>query len=792
MAGNFSFPDIFCPSEEKSTDKYGISYAKAIWSSYNQYSTTFNARRERFINNRRYAEGLESIEKYKELLDTNGDTSYLNLDYSPVNRIASIVDNIHGKMMNQTYKIQCNAIDPESKIEEDKARDEMYANMLLKHLAPDFAERTGLPLVPPSQEIPDTDDEAEIYFKLNFKQSSAIAMEQAISYVLMNNSFEDVRSQLIRDLIVLKWAAVRRFYDENNSIRVEYVDPVDLIVPYSKYDDFRNIPWVGVVKNYTIQEISRRTNKFDAKQLEEIARLNQGKNGNPSWNFSWNGSYEGYYNNSSTFMTRPYDNFNIQVLEFEFLTVDKEVRAKKYNQKGGFFFNKKSSKYKPSEGNNVEVVEKEIQYRYAGSWIIGTDYIYSYEKCKNLEREFNLSADKKKSYYPNVDLSYTIIAPGIYDMENKSLVERMIPHEDQLNLLNLKKQHLLIKAKPPGVSFDVEALANVIKGMGNGSMTPLDIIRIYEQTGSFPTSSRDAEGNVINSAGIRELANGISRDYNLLLAAQQHEIALMNDVIGYNTAVDASSPNAEALVGVQRMAVQATNNALRPLYFALTKVIERNAAKLSLMIQDSIEFNYDSFVAAIGNHASKTIEYGKKLALNQLGIKVEFLPDEEERQQIEAQISLGQQAGVLMPSDAIRIRQVLKQDYKIAAQLLVVLEDKNRKNKQEEAKALQEQNGMIQIQSAQAAAEAQAQVSQVKSQAEQEVISLEYRLKMELSEQEHRQKLEQIEKQNQGSQAIQGMKNEGAESVAEISNDGKIKNEAFRNAIGTAKRVNRI
>ncbi len=783
MASNFAFPDILASKEEKSTKSYGLKYCKAIWGQYTQQSNLYNTKRERFIINRKYAEGLESTDKYMSMLDTNGDTSYLNLDYSPVNRVATIVDNICGKIMNQFYKIQCNAIDPESKIKEDEARDEMFANMLLKQIAPEFEQKTGLPLIPRDQYIPETDEEAEIHFKLNFKQDASIAMEQAIAFVFMNNDFEDIRYKLIRDLIVLKMAATYRYYDENDDIRVEYVDPVDLITPYSKYDDFRNIPWVAVTKSYTIQEIARQTDEFSEKELEEIAISQAGKNGNPEWQYSWNGSYEGYYNNTGTYATRPYNDFNVKVLEFYYLAIDKEVRHKKPNSKGGFFWNKKSSMYKATPDTKGEVISKETQNRYEGKWIIGTEYLYNYKQSRNVERYYEVDKTGKKSYSPKCTLPFTIIAPGIYDMENKSLVERMIPHEDQLNLINLKKQQLLIKAKPPGVKFDVESMSNVIKSMGDGAMKPLDILKIYEQTGSYPYSSRDAEGNIINSEAIKELANGVSRDFNLLIQAQQHEIQLMNEVIGYNSAVDASSPNVESLVGVQKMAVQATNNALRPTYFALTKMIEKTAVQTALMIQDSIEYNYEGFERAIGSYATKTLEYGRKLALNQIGIKVELMPDEEEKQQIEAQIAIGQQNQELTPSDAIRIRQVLKQDYKLAAQLLVVLEDKNRKNKQQESMMLQQQNGEIQVQSAQAAAQAQMQAEQMKAQLDAQKLQLEYQLKMQLSAQEHQQIMQQLGAKGADLLQVQEKKNEGAENVAEINHSNSLKQTAFDNAI---------
>lgn len=802
------FPIFTAPEKEKVTDGYGLSYAKAIWSAYNN-GTNYNARRQRDIINRKYAEGLESIQKYKDRLDLNGDTSYLNLDFSPVNRIATIVDNIVGKMMNQTFKIQCNPIDPESKSKYDDYRKELYANMFLKPYAEEIEQKTGMPLIPPNKKIPESDDEAELHLKLNYKMDASIAMEEALQFVFSNNGFEDVRRKILKDLIVIKRACIYRYYNENNDIKVEYADPVDLITPYTKHEDFRGITYQAFVKQYTIEQIAQMNPSYTDEQLVEIAKTQQGRNGNPQWNINWATSYDGYYQTGAYLGTRPYYNFNIPVMEFYFLSVNREVRLKKNNSKGGFFFEKKSDQYqrkvKPEtivivesdnqwkiKGEdltvgkavaktiddakayfakiktealmaNAEVIEKEMHYRYEGKWIPTTDYIFNYKQTKNVPREKIAG-----SYSPQVDLPFAIFAPDIYDMENKSLVERMIPHEDQINLINLKTQQLLIKAKPPGVAINLDGMDAVVAGMGKGKpenagMSGIEITKMYDQTGSYTFRGTDKEGRPINGRVIEPLENGIGRDFATLFAAYNNELQKMNDVIGFNSAVDASSPNVDALVGTQKMAVNATNNALRPIYFASVNLIERTAKQLALMIQDSIQFNEEAFIQAIGMYATKTIAYGKNLAFNQFAINIELLPDEEEKAQIEQQLQLGQQSGMLNPSDVIRIRQVLKEDVKAAGQLLVLLEDKNRKNKLADSQALQQQNAQVQIQSSQAASQSQAQLDEILTQNKIALIS---------AQSEADLKKLQIDFQFQ--MELQKLKNLGTSTVAEINTGAKV------------------
>ena len=752
------FPSQFVSPEIKKEDKYGTEYARAIWASYTKNQTWADSRKQRDIINRKYAEGLESIEKYKDRLDIKGDTSYLNLDFTPTTRIANLIDNIVGRLMAQEYKIQCDPIDAQSQTKEDDDRKEMYANMFLKKTSDIIEKETGIPLVPKDKKIPESDEEAELFFQLNYKQQASIAMEEALDAVFYNTNFDETKKKIIRDLVVLKKAAIHVHYDEDYNIIPSYEAPIDIITPYSKYDDFRNIPYIGVIRKYTIGEIAQMTNKFNDEQLYEIAKSYAGKNENSTWN--WGNTYEGYYWNNQGITSRPYDDYNINVLEFYFLSINKQKYEKKETFANRFYFNKKKSDYEPPKESKYkrEIIEKNVQYRYEGKWIIGSDFIFDYKMSENIERKKTLGAYSSKAH-----LSIIMIYPDIYDMENKSIVERLIPHEDRINLINLKRQQFLIKAVPPGLAIDLEGLENVTAGIGQGSNEPIEITKMYEQTGNYLFRSRDKAGNVINSSVITPLQNGIARDFYNLVNEYNFELQQMNDVIGYNTAVDGSTPDPKTLVGVQKLAVNGTNSSLRPLNFAYIRLIERTADRLALMIQDSMEFENEAFSRSIGRFAAEIIKYGKKISLVEFGIKIQLLPDEAERAQIEFLIQTALANKEIKTSDAIMIRQVLKQNVKLAGQMLVLREKKNFEERQAEAQNNAQINAEQQAQAGERVAQANQQAEMIISQAKAQTLTLEYQLKGTLSEQEHKQRLEEI-----------ALQNVGKVNVAQTTSDGKV------------------
>lgn len=774
------FPNPLAPDRVKAEPAYGISYAKAIWNAWNLQANIVSNKRQRDIINRRYAEGLESVLKYLNRLDI-GDTSYLNLDFSPTNRIASIVDNIVGRLMNMDYKIRCTPIDPVSLTKQDTYRKELYTNMFLKKYDEAFQKTTGIPIVPQNATVPEDDDEAELHMQLNYKDDLAASMEQALEMVFYNNDFEDSKKKLIRDLIVLKKGAIMRYYDENKNIKVTWVDPIDIIVPYSKYDDFRNVPYQAVITKYTIQEIGQFETGFTEEDLFNIAKTAGSSMGNRRW--AWGNSYEGYYQNAARIFGRGYDDFNVSVLRFYFKSISNEVYEEKQNVKRGnvFEFEAKSDEYTPSSKDKKiksTIYKKATEYVYEGYWVIGTDYIWGYKRQENIEREKDGVA-----YSPKAELPIVMIYPDIYDMENKSLVERMIPHEDQINLIHLKAQQFLMEAAPPGLAIDVSSLDEVVAGMGKGEnamMDPKEILKMKRQTGSFVFSSMRSDGSVINGSPLTPLENGIGRQFQQFIVAYNHEIQLMNDVIGYNSAVDASSPDKEALVGTQKLAVQASMNVLRPIANTMIRIVEKTANRLTLMIQDKCEYGdgLKGMIPAIGIQSVKAINAGKELALAQFGIKIELLPNEEEKQDLYQLITVGLQTGTLKPSDIILIKEYMKTNVKLAAQLMILREKRNLK----EAQALKQQdsqlNAQAQSQAAQMAEQAKQQTLQLEMQSKSQELQMEMQLKSQLSAQEHQQKMEQINLQNQ-------LINQGKIQVAQVSHEGSMNQMAFENALQT-------
>tara|TARA_Y100001937_G_scaffold76181_2_gene103475 strand:+ start:11 stop:1084 length:1074 start_codon:yes stop_codon:yes gene_type:complete len=329
-------------------------------------------------------------------------------------------------------------------------------------------------------------------------------------------------------------------------------------------------------------------------------------------------------------------------------------------------------------------------------------------------------------------------------MNNKSLVERMMPFADQIQLVHLKMQQLIAKTRPKGMAIELGSIEGVTKGDGN-TFTPLEIQDVYEQTGNLYFRVLDDGGAATGSPRpVQELSGGIGGALQELILAYRYNLERLREVTGVNEVREGSAPNKESLVGVQKMALLASNNATRFINDAYVNIMERTAFSASLALQDLVQYKgaYKGYVDAIGETTLKVVDIGKDVTLHDFGIKVQALPDEEEKQMIEQNIQQSLAQKELRLEDAIMVRNI--GNIKLANQMLILRRKKYAKEQAEKAQRDMQMNAQVQQQSAQQAAQAQAQVEQMKQQSETQRLQTEFQLKEQFAQAEHERKMEEI------------------------------------------------
>jgi len=333
--------------------------------------------------------------------------------------------------------------------------------------------------------------------------------------------------------------------------------------------------------------------------------------------------------------------------------------------------------------------------------------------------------------------NYVACAPRMYKGVIESLTRRMIPFADLIQMTHLKLQQVISRVVPDGVFIDADGLNEVDLGTG-AAYSPEDALRLYFQTGSVIGRSYTQDGDYNNAkVPITQLtANSGAAKTQMLLGNYNHYLNQIRQVTGLNEARDGSTPDPNALVGVQKLAALNSNTATRHILDSSLYIYRTLAEALTYRIADILEYAdfKDEFINQIGKYNINILNSIRDLYIYDFGIFIEVSPDEEQRSQLEQNINMALSKGDINLEDAIDVREM--RNIKIANQLLKL----KRKAKQDrEEKMIQQQQAMqsqIQQQSQQMAAEASMQKMQMETQSKMQIKQAEISFEIEKMKQE--------------------------------------------------------
>ena len=721
------FPSQVVSDLEKMSFEYGLKVAKAIeheWFDEDQSLHKYLSNRNDYHNLRLYARGEQPIQKYKDELSINGDLSYLNLDWKPVPIIPKFVDIVVNGIAERTYDIKAYSQDPYGVSKRTEYMESILKDMRTREFNDKVKQDLGVSLYEndPNQ-LPETEEEFALHMQLSYKQEVELAEEQALTVLMEGNNYELIRKRFYYDLAVLGIGAVKTDFNTSEGVTINYVDPANLVYSYTESPYFDDIYYVGEVKEIPINELKKQFPYLSSEELEEITKT-QGTSRNVN-----------NKRNSS-------DNNKVQVLYFNYKTYMNEVYKVKETGSGADKAIPKDDSFDPPE--NMEggygKLHRSIEVLYDGALVLGTKKLLKWEMAQNMMRP--------KSNFTKVKMNYSIVAPRMYNGKIESLVRRITGFADIIQLTHLKLQQVLSRMVPDGVYLDADGLAEV--DLGNGTnYSPQEALNMFFQTGSVIGRSFTSEGDMNpGKVPIQEIQSGNGgAKLQSLITTYNYYLQMIRDVTGLNEARDATTPDKNALVGVQKLAAANSNTATRHILQSGLYLTAEVAECLSLRISDILEYapTAEAFVQSIGAHNVATLDEIKELYLYDFGIFIELAPDEEEKMLLENNIqqALAQQSIEL--EDAIDVRDI--KNVKLANQLLKLRRRKKIQNDQ----LIQQQNMQAQaqanMQTQQAAAQSEVQKQSAISQAQGQLETLKAELDAQrlVQEAEIKKQLMQLE-----------------------------------------------
>ena len=697
--------------KEKSDWSYGKQLAQYINGTITGgISSYFWVRNARWRTNRGYANGRVPMSKFQDLLEFNGKVNYLNINWQSINIVNRIVSGLVGRWMQRGEKIKVTATDSLS----TKQKQEEYENLEFilenRQLLETLQAESGVQILPQNQELPEDKEELKLWQSQFQRLPEEIQYELGCNDVLAANGWFDVlKEKMLHDSAETGFVATYTWMDDNGVIHVEWLKPENCFYSYSNYPDFRDTTWRGVIRTYKISELRRKYGvEFGGKiSEEEIWKMAQFSKefqlyDNITWLTEWN----------VTFL-RPYDEWNIDVLEFELKTVDSDPYTVVTTKKNKSTIVKRG---KPEKlGENEEIVSDTKWNIYRGVFCRPTNTMLEWGIKKNMIRP----QDPKE--IGNAEFSYTFYMVQNYDMTSLAVPEKIQEPVDQMIIARLKMQQLVAKMRPTGSAVNWDALQNIDFGLGDANKG-IDVKKLYDQTGDIYYRGRDAEGNPV-PVPITELSNSgfLSQLQGLILLYDKH-YQILKDELGEDPNLIAAAIQPRVAVSNINTAEQVAQNATDYFYSAYTACMADTAKKVSCLLKTSVTY---------GASVYRNILKSDDIAGRMFNARIQMLPDQYELSRFDAMLqqALATSPDLVLFVDPFQLMRVAKEDVKLAEALfrraqkkMIIYNQTTAAQNQEatiqgqiqsaqvaeqEKRATKEQEGLMDIKRAQMSAEAQ-------------------------------------------------------------------------------------
>ena len=704
-----AFPDQFVSDSTKDSLEYGLQIGQAIqyeWFRRDSGSCRFYNQWEEFMRLRLYARGEQSVAKYKNELAIDGDLSYLNLDWTPIPIIPKFVDIVVNGMSDRLFKVKAYAEDAMSAEKRNEFQKAIEGEVLAKPLFEQIEQDFGIDVFDSNQdELPEDDDEMELFMQMKYKPAIEIAQEEAINTMLAENHYNDTRSRVDYDLTTIGIGITKHEFLLGSGVEVKYVDPANVVYSYTEDPYFKDCFYWGEIKTVPMTELIKIDPDLTNDDLNEIAKYSQ--------------SWYNYFNTSQFSENSMFYRDTATLMYFNYKTTHSFVYKRKQLADGSYKTVEKDDQFNPPqemmEEGKFEKITKTIDVWYEGVMVMGTNIVLKWKLSENMVRP----KSSNQLAMPN----YVAAAPRVYKGSLESLVKRMIPFADLIQITHLKIQQVVSRVVPDGVFIDADGLNEVDLGTGN-AYNPEDALRLYFQTGSVVGRSFTQDGEFNNAkVPITQLtSNSGASKMQMLIQNYNHYLDMIRQVTGLNEARDGSMPDPNSLVGVQKLAALNSNTATRHILQGSLYITRTIAECLSIRTADILEYSdfRDEFIMQIGKYNARILEEIKDLYLFDFGIFIEMAPDEEQKAMLEQNIQMALSKENISLEDAIDIREI--NNIKMANQLLKL----KRKKKQEAEQAQRQQEQQMQAQMQMQAQQMQAQMDSQKIQMESQA-KIQYR-----------------------------------------------------------------
>ena len=730
-------PDPFASLREKKTKKYGLSQAKYLYSSYFQNrNTLFYDRKTNYREQIAYAQGDQSLGRYRKFFGIKkNDQSWINLDWRIRNYLTKRINAVTHMIYSEEYRATFDAIDPMAIQQKREYKGRIRAIMEMKEFYDEMAALSEVAETPPDN-LPMTEAELNLHMDEEYKHRFARELEQANEVITDISDWKMIQKQFAFDLAVLGVGAIESKIGKNGMAQNSYVDPLRLVVPNSKYEDYRDIHKIGWVEDMQIHNLRKVAGKqFTDNEYEQIKEEYSTKESQRNLH-NYHDYTEGYQNANHSEQS-----YQVPVLHFSFITDIEDTYVQKITpennapmypanpNKGmgkGYWTEKNEYGVGYKTNGKVRVYRDKFEVVMQGSWIVGSDFVFNYAPAYNMER------DKKN--LNKAHLPIKVISPNMKANKVVSIVDQAMPICDDIQNYTNKLNQLVAAAIPKGIYINLDSLEEAnLAGSSGEVMDTQELLRMYQEKGVVVGRNKDYTGGASDPYPIRELENGMARDvmnYVQLIDVKRREL---DEVIGLNEMTYGALPNPKTGKAVAQASMNQSMHTIGHLFLASRWLYEQatrsNCRNYLEMLRRG---NAHDIIEALGESSLDFMSQDPSITLHQFGFKVDVLPKEQEWQEFYQLIAsaIGTPDGIDI-DDFVYIKNLTNLKQAESAFRTKLRMKRDARALQEQAAA--EQAQQAQAQQAQMLAEMKAQEAAMLEEEKRKTLTVEFELKKDLA-----------------------------------------------------------
>ena len=482
-------------------------------------------------------------------------------------------------------------------------------------------------------------DELDVFVNLLYNLGVEAAFETILEIFNEIKNGQQVRLLNIKDQFYYGVSANTAFRSAMTGLPdIKYEFPGNISTPYSNLPDYSDRTHQFISERITVMELF---NYFgdEIPNEEVLAKIINAK--------------ETGYCSCNDIQPQKEANFNqfkVDLVYFEVKSVDYVIVAP-LNKKSKFSYVSEDA----TDGNKVWG-----QNTYCFWWLKGTKYFFGIHRLDYAHRTLGQE-------------SYQNFSTSIYKSIDKSAVEMSISENKKAQIADIKLQHTVIHSLPAGkylnLKFLRSALSSLVKEESN-TYTMNDLINLAMEKNWFIGDTEGFDGkNDGQLKPFEDIPGGLKTEIVGYLQIISDAANKISQFTGINEQLTGQSANPEGLIGLQKLLINSSINALYYVNVAITN-LEKNKYNIwGNIVKQAIEDGgktKDAIVNLIGSKKVGLIESVKDVPLHTIGITISSNQREEEAQDFKNEVIRLKNLGILNTVDDYMLSVVTNKRDKMA------------------------------------------------------------------------------------------------------------------------------